>query len=67
MSHDGRELARGLSNYSSDDVTKILGMNSSEISEILGYVGAEWVISRENYALINPPKECETTAGSFNI
>ena len=49
-------MARGLSNYSSDEVRSIMGKNSADIGSIVGYIGAEWVISRENYALVDPPK-----------
>ncbi|MDB9376190.1 glutamate 5-kinase [Nodularia sphaerocarpa] len=49
--HQGNEIARGLVNYSSDDLQKIRGCHSREIFTILGYVGAETVIHRDNLVL----------------
>lgn len=36
---DGREIGRGLCAYSVDDAKKIIGHNTSEIEDILGYAG----------------------------
>jgi glutamate 5-kinase len=47
----GRELARGLVNYSSEDLRKILGCHSEDIPNILGYAGADTVIHRDNLVL----------------
>ncbi|WP_414566180.1 MULTISPECIES: glutamate 5-kinase [unclassified Anabaena] len=47
----GNEIARGLVNYSSDELQKIRGCHSREIATILGYVGAETVIHRDNLVL----------------
>ncbi|BAY68727.1 glutamate 5-kinase [Anabaena sp. FACHB-709] len=47
----GNEIARGLVNYSSNDLQKICGRHSKEIPTILGYVGAETVIHRDNLVL----------------
>lgn len=48
-----RDIARGLVNYSSEDLDKIIGKKSFEIKKILGYkyAGAE-VIHRDNLVLI---------------
>ncbi|NLC23824.1 MAG: glutamate 5-kinase [Oxalobacter sp.] len=48
----GREIARGLSNYSSSDAQRILRHNSSEIADILGYHGAPELIHRDNLVLL---------------
>ena len=48
---DGCELALGLANYSSDEVGKILGCNSDQISTILGYCHSDEVIHRDNLVL----------------
>lgn len=48
---DGNELARGLVNYSSLELAKIRGCKSEAIPDILGYVGAETVIHRDNLVL----------------
>lgn len=48
---NGNEIARGLVNYNSEELQKIRGHRSQEIPEILGYVGAETVIHRDNLVL----------------
>lgn len=49
---DGKEIARGLVNYSNSELEKIRGRRSSEIMEILGYQGVETVVHRDNLVLI---------------
>ncbi|MEO1429372.1 MAG: glutamate 5-kinase [Cyanobacteria bacterium J06633_8] len=49
---DGKEIARGLVNYSSSELEKIRGRRSSEIQEVLGYQGVETVVHRDNLVLI---------------
>jgi len=46
-----KAIARGIVNYSSTDLHKILGRHSREISTILGYAAAETVIHRDNLVL----------------
>ncbi|MBE8967657.1 glutamate 5-kinase [Nostocales cyanobacterium LEGE 12452] len=48
---NGNEIARGLVNYNSNELQKICGRHSREISTILGYAGAETVIHRDNLVL----------------
>ncbi|MBD2447743.1 glutamate 5-kinase [Nostoc sp. FACHB-152] len=48
---NGNEIARGLVNYSSNELQKICGRHSREIPEILGYVGVDTVIHRDNLVL----------------
>lgn len=48
----GNEIARGIVNYSSDELKRIGGRHSREIAAILGYEGAETVIHRDNLVLI---------------
>ncbi|MBE9208258.1 glutamate 5-kinase [Nostoc sp. LEGE 06077] len=48
---NGNEIARGLVNYSSDELQKICGRHSREIPEILGYVGTDTVVHRDNLVL----------------
>ncbi|MBP5975300.1 glutamate 5-kinase [Brasilonema sp. CT11] len=48
---NGHEIARGLVNYNSTELQKIRGRRSSEIAAILGYVGAETVVHRDNLVL----------------
>ena len=47
-SRDGRELARGLSAYSSADARAIAGHKSGEIEAILGYRGRDEMIHRDD-------------------
>ena len=49
--NNGKEIARGLVNYSNSELEKIRGRRSSEIPEILGYQGAETVVHRDNLVL----------------
>ena len=48
---EGHEVARGLVNYSVDDVRRIAGKHSREIGLTLGHAGAEEVIHRDNMVL----------------
>jgi glutamate 5-kinase len=47
----GQEIARGIVNYNSIDLQKILGRRSEEIPQILGYEGADTVVHRDNLVL----------------
>ena len=49
---DGKEIARGLVNYNSADVTKIKGKASKDIESILGYVDDAELIHRDNLVLV---------------
>ncbi|HEX7023080.1 MAG TPA: PUA domain-containing protein, partial [Trueperaceae bacterium] len=51
VNHDGKVVARGLSNYPSDALTKILGLHSREIAGVLGYKDYDEVIHRDNMVL----------------
>lgn len=53
--HDpsGAEIARGLINYPSSEVDKIIGQPSERISEILGHRPYENVVHRDNLAMVN--------------
>ena len=48
MDERGEEVARGLVNYSSEEVAAIRGHHSGEIERILGHVGDDEVIHRDN-------------------
>ena len=48
----GREFARGLVNYSSDEARLIKGRASSDIEQVLGYVDEDELIHRDNLVLI---------------
>jgi glutamate 5-kinase len=49
---DGREIARGLVNYSAEETRRILRKPSSEIETILGYVDEPELIHRDNLVLL---------------
>ncbi|MDR1311181.1 MAG: glutamate 5-kinase [Burkholderiaceae bacterium] len=48
----GKEIARGLINYSSSDARRILRRRSPDIARILGYDGAPELIHRDNLVLL---------------
>lgn len=47
----GREVARGLANYASEDARKIIGMPSSKIESVLGYHNYDELIHRDDLVL----------------
>jgi glutamate 5-kinase len=47
----GQEFARGLVNYSSDELKQIRGHQSDAIVNILGYAGEETIVHRDNLVL----------------
>ncbi|RTZ80738.1 MAG: glutamate 5-kinase, partial [Gammaproteobacteria bacterium] len=47
----GREVARGLVNYSSQEARRIQGQPSSRFESILGYMDDEELIHRDNLVL----------------
>jgi glutamate 5-kinase len=49
---EGREIARGLTNYSAEETRRIMGSASREIEGILGYAGDEELIHRDNLILV---------------
>ena len=44
----GAEFARGLTNYSAEDATQILGLRTEKIAEVLGSLPYEEVVHRDN-------------------
>ena len=49
----GEEIARGLVNYSSEEIALLLKKPSSEIEHILGYVAEDELIHRDNMVMRN--------------
>lgn len=49
---DGREVARGLVNYSALEAQKIIGRPSDEIERLLGYVDEPELVHRDNLILV---------------
>ena len=52
---EGREVARGISAYASDEIRSILGCSSDRIEERLGFRGPDELIHRNDQNTI-PPK-----------
>ena len=52
---EGRELARGLVNYSADDVEKMRGLTSAQIARALGPQPCDEIIHRDDLVLTAPP------------
>ncbi len=52
VDESGREIARGLINYNSDEALRIKGHATSKIAEILGYVDEPELIHRDNLIVI---------------
>ena len=52
----GQEIARGLINYPSHEVAKIIGKSSQKIPDILGYMEDESLIHRNNLVITAPKK-----------
>ncbi len=53
ISLEGLEIARGLCNYNSVELTKICGLKTSQIASTLGYCPHEEVIHRDNLTVID--------------
>jgi glutamate 5-kinase len=49
----GREIARGLSNFNSQDTRRIAGRRSDELESILGQVHYEEIIHVDNLVLLS--------------
>jgi glutamate 5-kinase len=48
----GREIARGLANYSNTELDLIRGHHSDDIPALLGYAGAETAVHRDNLVVL---------------
>ena len=48
---DGKEIARGLVNYSASESRKIMRQPSDKIEELLGYVDEPELMHRDNMVL----------------
>lgn len=49
---DGAEFARGITDYSSSEAVKLIGCNSCQIEELLGYRYGDEIIHRDNLVLL---------------
>ena len=54
-SQQGTEIARGLTNYSTAELQKIKGSQSTEIAELLGHCPYDEVVHRDNLNLVTSP------------
>lgn len=52
LDHAGVEFGRGLVNYPSTDVSRVIGRRSAEIAAVLGYKVADEIIHRDNFVLL---------------
>ena len=52
LAPDGREVARGLANYSAADARKIAGQGSDAIESLLGYVDEPELVHRDNLIVV---------------
>jgi glutamate 5-kinase len=52
LDEQGRDIARGLVNYSADEARRVMRKSSTEIEAILGYVDEPELIHRDNLALL---------------
>ena len=57
LAADGRELARGLVAYASDEARLIAGRKSAGIAEVLGYSGRDEIIHRDDLVLLGLGKQ----------
>ena len=48
----GKEFAKGLTNYSTDECQLVIGKNSEEIEKILGFKNYDTVITRDNIVIL---------------
>lgn len=52
LSLDGHEIARGICRYSSEDLAKILGVQSDEIAGILGFDHGSVIVHRDDLVVV---------------
>jgi len=55
---DEKTFAKGVTSYSAEDLDRIKGLHSSRIEEVLGHVGPEEIIHKDNLVLLNKPEVC---------
>ncbi len=54
---EGTQLAKGLVNYGSAEIKKIMGLKSSRIEQVLGYKDYDEIIHRDNLAVIKDQRK----------
>lgn len=53
LAGDGREFARGLTNYPAHELRRIKGLRTGEIAEVLGHRPYDEVVHRDNLAMLD--------------
>jgi glutamate 5-kinase len=48
VDNDGKESARGLTSFSSEEINKIKGLKSDQIEKILGYSSKSEIVHRDD-------------------
>ena len=51
----GNTIAKGLANYSADEIRKIMGLKTAKIEQVLGYKDYDEVVHRDNLAVTAEP------------
>ncbi|HID37747.1 MAG TPA: glutamate 5-kinase [Ghiorsea sp.] len=51
--HEGVLMARGLTNYNSEDMYKLLGRHTKDIEAVLGYVDFKSMVHQDNLVMVN--------------
>jgi glutamate 5-kinase len=52
VNEEGHEVARGLAGYSSDEIRRLAGQPTKEISRVLGYSKGDEIIHRDDLVLV---------------
>jgi glutamate 5-kinase len=52
VDENGKEIARGLVNYGTDEAIAIAGLSSKRINEVLGYISDEEMVHRDNLVIV---------------
>jgi glutamate 5-kinase len=50
----GNAVAKGLANFSAEEIRKIMGLKSSQIEQVLGFKDYDEVVHRDNLAIMTP-------------
>ena len=53
LTPEGKEIAKGLTNYGASEMILIKGIHSSQIEKVLGYKSTDEVIHRDNLVILN--------------
>lgn len=61
---EGREFARGLVNYSRDEVEQIMGLHSDEITRVLGQKPYDEVVHRDNLVILQQTDDAPGAAAT---